>query len=360
MADLATTSTQNQLRLLFINKVSPEAGGGAELRLKQLTTHLSKNGHHILIICGKTNPDEPSGFQMDGCTVTIIPTLPRLLFRWKISFYLSRLCFYFTSAFLLWRLIAKKHWDYVIDDYSPLPSLAIILARLYGVPYIATIHEVPTPRWLRTRGILAGLGGAFTLATLKIFQNTQAIAVSTDTATRLTKLGLNNVSLVPNGISIPRPLPSQSAGSGRLVMLGRLVPQKGHLIALHAFKKALAQNKNLSLTVIGDGPYRPRIESEIKKLDLTETVQLRGQVDENTKWLTLRSSDLFLFPSLEEGFGIALLEAMAAGLPVVCSNLPAFQGLFKDGENGFSVPPNDYRLLSEALLALISDAQSYA
>ena len=120
-----------KLRLLFVNKVSPLSGGGAELRLKELAARLSEKGHYVEIICGQTSPNEPKKLEISNCEVIVIRTLPAILFRIRYSFYISRLLFYFISIPLIWRSLRNKNWDYVIDDYSPLPSGALFLSKIY-------------------------------------------------------------------------------------------------------------------------------------------------------------------------------------------------------------------------------------
>lgn len=347
-------NSPRNLNLLFVNKVSPQLGGGAELRLKHIAAELSRNGHTVTVLCGQTRPREPRSYRFDGVLVLTVRTLPDAIFRWRLSFYASRLLFYVASIPVLARLLRSQHWDYVIDDLSPLASAAFPISRLGGVPCLATVHEAPALNWIKSRGLVAGCAGIIALAALKIFRYRLVITVSKGSAERLRELGLRRVAVIPNGlIALVEEQPASS--SDMLVMVGRLVPQKGHLTAIQAFSEIVRQVPSLRLVIVGDGPYRNRIQQEIRKHRLGQRVELRGTVDEKEKWALLRSALLFLFPSEEEGFGIALLEAMSAGLPVVCSNLEAFNEFFEDGYNGIAVPPADANRLAEAVISLLEN-----
>lgn len=342
-----------KLKLLFVNKVSPQLGGGSELRLKNLISELSKYGHQVTVVSGQTKVDEPRRYRLNGATVLVVPTLPKFLFRWRFSFYLSRAFFYVTSVRLIHRLLRVQRWDYIIDGLSPLPSAAFPLSRLHHVACAAEVPECPTIKWARTRGLLGGLAGIVTMTALKLFPYSPVIAGSEGTAQALRRLGVRHVEAVPQAISKPLSSSRSPGRANQLVMAGRLVPQKGHLVAIRAFSRVVKHNRSLYLTIIGDGPYRARIDSEITRCQLNGRVEVKGWVTEKEKWKILRSARLFLFPSLEEGFGIALLEAMSVGLPVVCSDLPVFREFFKTGYNGIAVPPGDAGKLAEAIAWLL-------
>src|SRR5919204_20259 len=130
---------------------------------------------------------------------------------------------------------------------------------------------------------------------------------------------------------------------GALVVLCvcRLEPQKGVDLAV----RALASVADAVLVVLGEGPERPRLEALARELGVEERVHLAGRVPDVAAWL--RRTTLLVHPVRWEGFGLAVLEAMLAGLPVVASRVSPLPELVADGETGVLVPPDD----SDALAA---------
>lgn len=104
--------------------------------------------------------------------------------------------------------------------------------------------------------------------------------------------------------------------------LSRLGIEKGHHLLIQAMPSILEQHPNSILVLVGDGDQRQSLEAMVKDLHVQEKVIFMGFQLEQHKYDILRDFDIYAFPSLREGFGIALLEAMAVGRPCVVSNLP--------------------------------------
>ncbi len=121
-------------------------------------------------------------------------------------------------------------------------------------------------------------------------------------------------------LAVPEPSPIDP---GRLLFIGRLVEQKGIWDIIELGRRLKAVGLDLQIDVVGDGPLREQVTETVEKEQLTNVLIL-GFVDEETKWRLLSTSRLFLAPSREEGWGIAVGEALLAGLPVVALELPAY------------------------------------
>jgi glycosyltransferase involved in cell wall biosynthesis len=181
--------------------------------------------------------------------------------------------------------------------------------------------------------------------------------------------------VIPNGIDTSRfaavPGPDRPAGAGRSAVgtgirselgiapdasviggVGRLDPQKGYRHLVAAFGRILDHLPGAHLVIAGDGPQRPLLESLAAELPRTDCVHLLGRRDDVPDLLA--ALDVFAMPSVYEGFGLTLAEAMAAGVPVVASNvdsLPEVLGLEDPGgPHGRLVPPADPDALAAALL----------
>ena len=138
-----------------------------------------------------------------------------------------------------------------------------------------------------------------------------------------------------------------------LAMACRLIEQKGVSDALQAFAGTRSEFPEARLLIAGDGPLRAQLESEATQAGLTGSVRFLGWRDDVPQLLA--ACDLFLMPSLWEGFGLVLLEAMAQGLPVVASRVSAIPEIVVAGETGLLAPPRDVPALREALLTLLRD-----
>ena len=138
-----------------------------------------------------------------------------------------------------------------------------------------------------------------------------------------------------------------------LAMACRLIEQKGVSDALQAFAGTRSEFPEARLLIAGDGPLRAQLESEATQAGLTGSVRFLGWRDDVPQLLA--ACDLFLMPSLWEGFGLVLLEAMAQGLPVVASRVSAIPEIVAAGETGLLAPPRDVPALREALLTLLRD-----
>jgi colanic acid/amylovoran biosynthesis glycosyltransferase len=162
------------------------------------------------------------------------------------------------------------------------------------------------------------------------------------------------------GVDVNRFTPSRGvdrSGTAEIVCIGRLVPAKGHLVLLHAFSELLRRGYRLRLRLIGDGEERGRIETFIAKEKLSDSVILDGALNHEATRLKLGQADIFALASFAEGVPVALMEAMAMGVPCVSTFVAGIPELIRDGVDGLLVPPSSEQLLSAALERLISDKE---
>jgi glycosyltransferase involved in cell wall biosynthesis len=139
-----------------------------------------------------------------------------------------------------------------------------------------------------------------------------------------------------------------------ILHVARLDPIKDHSTALQAFARAVAQTPQLRLVLVGDGPERPRIEREIADLRLQSSVTMLGQRGDVSELLS--AADAFLLTSVSEGLPVTIIEAMAAGLPVVSTNVGGVPEIIDDGDTGLLAPAGDGPAIAAALVRLSQDA----
>jgi glycosyltransferase involved in cell wall biosynthesis len=147
------------------------------------------------------------------------------------------------------------------------------------------------------------------------------------------------------GTNPPDPVP---AGARVLLCVCRLEPQKGVDVAI----RALADTPDAHLVVLGEGPQR----AELERL-ADDRVHLLGRVPDVAAWL--RRADVLVHPARWEGFGLALLEAMLASLPVVATRVSSIPEIVVDGETGLLVPPDDASALAAAVNRVLANPAGY-
>lgn len=147
------------------------------------------------------------------------------------------------------------------------------------------------------------------------------------------------------GVNPPDPVPE---GVRVLLCVCRLEPQKGVDVAI----RALREVPDAHLVVLGEGPQRAELEALA-----CERVHLLGRVPDVAAWL--RRADVLVHPVRWEGFGLALLEAMLASLPVVATRVSSIPEIVLDGETGILVPPDDPAALAAAVNKVLADPAGY-
>lgn len=132
--------------------------------------------------------------------------------------------------------------------------------------------------------------------------------------------------------------------------LGRLVPVKGHKYLIEAFAMISSDFLNVDLVIMGEGREKDSLQSLIDKYELKNRVHLIGFVEDALTYV--KGFDIWVMPSLEEGLGLALLEGMVGGLPVIASDVPAMRPLIQ-GANGILVEPRNSRALADAIMSVL-------
>jgi glycosyltransferase involved in cell wall biosynthesis len=140
-----------------------------------------------------------------------------------------------------------------------------------------------------------------------------------------------------------------------LLAVCRLEPQKGVDVAIRALPEIRGRHPRARLVVLGEGPQRGELEQLAGSLGVP--VELPGRVPDVAAWL--RRADLLVHPARWEGFGLALLEAMLASLPVVATKVSSVPEIVVDGETGLLVPPDDPSGLAAAVSRVLDDPSGY-
>jgi colanic acid/amylovoran biosynthesis glycosyltransferase len=144
--------------------------------------------------------------------------------------------------------------------------------------------------------------------------------------------------------------------SKRLLYTGRLSAAKGVPILFQALQQIVSHHPNLVLTLVGDGVDRVALETLAADLKLTPYLKFVGYQSQDAVCQYLLNSDIFVLPSFSEGLPVALMEALAAGVPVITTAIAGIGELVEDGVNGYLIPPGAVEPLVQRLKQLLDDA----
>jgi glycosyltransferase involved in cell wall biosynthesis len=235
-------------------------------------------------------------------------------------------------------------------------AIAAFLAR---VPHVGTLHDVYSlvedERKLR-------------LLRMASFLRTKVVAVSAQIKTTIERSNMckgEMIEVIPNGTDLDefsRNVPWHDVRSSLgirydevvLISVGRLVSIKGFENLIEAVGRLLSDGVLAKLLIVGDGPDRSRYEELIRGKALSASIRLLGQREDVSD--LLRSSDCFVLASRSEGLSCSIIEAMAAGLPVVATDVGGNSELVQEGVSGYLVPYGDLDVLVSRLKQIVVDA----
>ncbi len=225
-------------------------------------------------------------------------------------------------------------------------------ALVRGVPVVSTKHNPDPFR-----------AGAFRYVERALARRARRVIAISGALRRFTveRVGVpaSKVEVVQYGLDeLPRawgenpPLPL-TEGVRVLLCVARLAPQKGVDVAIRALPAIRSEHADTVLLVLGEGPERRRLENLARSLGVREAVLLPGRVGDVAE--LYGRAELLVHPVRWEGFGLALLEAMLAGKPVVASAVASAPEIAAEGRTGLLVPPDDPAALASAVSSLLAD-----
>lgn len=328
------------MRVLLACPYAWDAPGGVQVHVRELGQRLQERGHEVLAIA-------PAREQPSERWVRAVGRPVRVPYRGTVA----PICFSLSS----WRRIgeiARVFEPDVLHAHEPLtPSTSMLAVRASAVPVVATFHasldrsrlmELAVPA-LRTiaRRIRAG------------------IAVSEAAAAFLGRAIPGEVEIVPNGVDVERfagPVPpAPGLPSGKFVLwVSRLDPQKGFPVMVRAFRRLALTDGEISLVVVGAG----RDADAVRLLpdEIRRRVVMLGAVLHDRLPAYHAAASVFASAAIgQESFGYVLVEAMAAGVPVVATDIPGFREVVREGRDGLLVPPGDPEALAAALHRVLAD-----
>jgi phosphatidylinositol alpha-mannosyltransferase len=317
-----------------------DAPGGVQVHVEQLANHLRAREHHVLVVApGRSQPDDPSlkivarplAIRYQG---TVAPIAPWPWSVWPIG-----------------RALREFGPD-ILHAHEPLTLSSSMYAVLRSpAPAVATFHAFTEssalysaaapllrPIWGRLRG---------------------RIAVSEAAARFVGSRFHDGLRVIPNGCDVDlfasaRPREGLPPGR-RMLWVGRLDEQKGFPVAVRTFEKLAAQFPDLFFVVVGEGRDRPAVSA--LPGEIRHRVVMAGSVPHLDLPGYVAGADVFVAPALgQESFGIVLVEAMAAGVPVVATDIAGYREVVRQDIDGILVPRGDPDALATAVTQVLSDS----
>ena len=253
------------------------------------------------------------------------------------------------SVFRYARRAFREHRPDVVHVHEPLIPLAswaaLKAARDMGIPLVGTFHA-NYPEGCAHYKIFQPLLASY----IRSFKS--KIAVSPTAAATVAQYFPGEYRIIPNGLDVARFSPTGSPRKpGQILFVGRPDARKGLPVLVAALDRVLREAPNAQLVVVGSRREYVKLPKR-----LLSSVEVLGPVGEGELVECMRSSSLLCAPSTGgESFGMVLVEAMAAGLPVVASDIPGYESVVTSGKNGLLVPPGDPGSLASALVGLLLD-----
>ncbi len=315
--------------------------GGITSYVVSLSKGLKKKGHNVIVVS--------SGGMLENVLKESAVDTPKVDLNTK-----SEISPKVLFAVKKLSSIAKEKNIQIIHAQTRVASIiAWWVAKSSKIPFVTTCHGFFKPRFFR-----------------RIFPcwGKKVIAISEAVYLHLIKdfkLKKENIELIYNGLDIESQLQNSleaqkelknkfGIGTGPVIgCVARLSEVKGHKFLIEAFKKVVREFPSAQLILVGEGRIKPELVSLAKTLSIEKNVIFIPSVLDTS--LVLSIMDIFVMASVQEGLGLAIMEAMASGIPVIATEVGGIKNLIKNNETGILVHASDAGALADAVITLLRD-----
>ncbi len=322
--------------------ISSLNSGGAERVLSELANYWVSKGHQVTLVT-LASPDAKPFYPLDS-KVRLI----QLDQTQNESSFLTRLGNILRRLFCL-RKVLKTLNPNVVLSFVDVMNLTTLLATV-GLETPVIVSERIDPHFHHIPSLYKKIRPFLYRLARKIVVQTNSIA--SYFGNDLQRI----IQIIPNPVKSPKHHKIFSSTVRSVLSVGRLDQQKDHKTLIHAFAHLYPTYPHLTLTIYGEGPQRENLQNLINSLNLQKSVSLPGITQDIHEKLT--AADLFVFPSLYEGFPNALVEAMSVGLPVIASNCSGNIDIVRDGIDGCLFPVGDVLKLAALMEELVCDSNT--
>ena len=317
--------------------------GGISSYILNLARGLKARGHQVIV--GSSAGEWVERLDRSGLRHICLPLRTKSIISPKL----------FLAYFALKRIIREENIDIIHSQTRVTSVLACRVSRKTRAPFISTCHGFFMPRWERL---------AFPCWGKRVIAISEAVR---EHLIQDFRVPLESIRLVHNGIdishrpsSIVRRPEEIREGFGLKEgpvagIIARLSEVKGHKYLIAAMKGVIKEIPDAQLLIVGEGKIQKDLELLADKLGIGGNIRFIPAVADTSGPLSVM--DVFVMPSLQEGLGLSIMEAMLSGVPVIASDVGGIPSLVKDGITGILVKPKDYEGLTLAIIDLLKDRQ---
>lgn len=334
--------------------------GGVENQVRFLTKELTNAGHevHIIVRNLKLKGMAPHSIEKEFTrNVTITRLGPASIFESDIG----RALYTVLSSL---KVIKDNSFD-IFHAHSFTATIpALIVKQILKIPTILTMHTSHFGKWYSiTKQVLrSAIYSAIEKKTLFNNRFDKIITVNKSLVKTSMKMGVskNKLVYIPNAIELEefdlyKPDEIASSQEKTVLFVGRLTPVKGLHTLLRAIPLVLDKSTHCKFLIAGEGPLKEDLAKYIYQKNLQEHVYLLGVQTGNDLIRLYKTSNVGVLSSYTEGCPVSVLEAWAAGLPVVATRVGGTKEIVEHGKNGLLVPPGNPKALAKALIKVLTD-----
>ena len=329
--------------LCVASDLYPPVIGGIGVHAHKMSKEQARLGHDVTVYTSNVD-GRPTQESKDGYKIIRFKPLLKLMGN-------------SISPTLFLKLIHTRNDFDVIHAHSYLffsTNLCALVKKIGSSPLVITNHGLVSqtaPLWLQKMYIP-------TIAKWTFKSADKIICYTKEELAEIKRLGINpnKIAIIHNGTDIKLFTPfKKERSTNQILWIGRYVLGKGVEYLIDAFHILVKENPNLKLLMIGRGALKKNIEQRMRNLNLSKNIIMKDFIPDSELPKIYRNSDVFVLSSLNEGVPNTILEAMACGIPIVCTELPQLVDVVKGC--GLLVPLRDPQALADAIYRIISDKE---
>ncbi len=344
------------MNVLIINYEFPPVGGGGGIATYYIARELGRKGYSVSVLTSHFR--ELRWYEeLEDIQIYRVPVLRK---RRDYCSVFEMASFILTSLPMLLYMLIKHRYD-LIHIFFGVPSgpLGYVAKKLFGIPYLIRMGggDVPGFRPFQYKRLYTLLTPFLNV----LWRNAEFLVANSEGLRKMAKRVFPDlpIHVIPNGVDMHRFTNGHArvpANEVRILFVSRLIMRKGLQFLIKAIPMVCEQtNVPFLIKVVGDGPDKDKLITQIDDLGVNKSFRFYGYVDHEKLPEYYLDADIFVLPSLAEGMPNVVLEAMGSGLPVVATKVPGSEELVHHGENGFLVDSGDSQALARALTKLIND-----
>ncbi len=327
-----------------------EIRGGAEARTFHIAKHLVRN-HEVTVITSREEGTQDADIL--GMRVLRVGRSRR---------YSQSGSFVERASFMREAIREGKKQDFDVVEGTNFLSYppAWKIGEHLGVPKVMTYHDVWLNRWVKNIGVAGVLGEV--LERYALSKDWDLVFANSDyTKDNLERVGVaSKIVTVPNGVDLERyrSIEAEKFEEPTVCTVSRLVKYKRVEDLIRAVGVVKGDVPEVRLKIVGSGPEEERLRELVEELGLSDSVEFLGFVEDHDDVVRLlKASHVFALPSVVEGFGMVVVEAMAAGIPYVASNIAPVREVTNGGVGGLLFEPMNYQDLADKIKVLLSSPE---